>query len=177
MEEFKKSKEAATRSLNLAGTLQKLFRPVLIKGMEGEKTEDPIARVIAEAGPKNLSDIESYLTAQSIDALAPLEHGYGFSAVVLDAGDRVVRLSRLKPTHKPGIPLVLQPLAEEIVGKISVQIFKKLQTAGITDADVQNVKDQLGMEGYRWDDAGTDNLGRDENGQLFILDGSVHTLA
>lgn len=141
--------------------------------MEDEKVQDPIAQEILEMGPENIREVDLFLRNNGITTLAPLEEGHGFSAVVLDAGDKVVRLSRMKPTEKPNVPYVHPPLISEIIAGLSIQISKKLETENITEADVESMQNKLKAIGYRWDDAGTDNLGRDENGNLLIIDGSV----
>lgn len=173
MEELRQSIENTEQHLQLTDILKKLFRTPSIQGMEGEKVVDPIAQEILSTGPENLEKIEFFLKENNITNIVPLEQGHGFSAVVLEANDKVVRLSRQMSTSKPNAPHVLQPLAVEIIGGVSVQISKKLNTINITEDDVQKVQDDLKTAGYRWDDAGPDNLGRDENGNIFILDGSI----
>ena len=176
MEEKKTSTESVEQGLQLTENLKNLFRVSRILGMEGQREEDPIARGILETDVENLKKIEQYLKEQNIKHLAPLKEGYGVSSVVLDAGGVVVRLSRMRPTQKVDIPHVLQPLAEAVIGGVSVQISKKLKTSGITEHDVKKVQDDLQKIGYTWGDPGTDNLGRDEQGNMFILDGDVKKL-
>lgn len=173
MEEMKPVIENTEHLPELVSILKTLSRPAPFPGMEGEMLEDPIAREIMAVGTETLTQAGIFLEQNGIHTLSPLESGYGFSSVVLDAGDTVVRLSRMAPTKKPDAPHVLQPVAAEIIGGLSIQISKKLDTYAITEDDVKKVQDDLSEEGYVWDDAGTDNLGRDENNGLFIIDGSV----
>jgi hypothetical protein len=160
-------------SLFLTNILKGLERISPIAGMGGQKEEDPVAQEILNVGSENLREVEMFLKDQGITTLAPLKSGYGFSAVVLDAQDKVVRLSRMKPTLKPSVPHVLQPLVSTIVGRLSVQISEKLETDNITEADVERLQNDLKAIGYQWNDAGTDNVGRDHNGNLLVIDGSV----
>jgi hypothetical protein len=162
--------ENSEKTLNLREILANSFRLSKIRGMEGEKQPDPIAQEILRSS-SDLNDVEKFLLDNEITSLSPL--GNGFSALVFDTGDKVVRLSQMSPTQKPHIKGILQPLASEIIGGISVQIFKKLETKNITDADVEQVQQEFAEQGYHWDDAAPDNLGRDENGSLFVIDGSV----
>ena len=173
MGEFRPNIESSEQPLDLVGRLKKLYRILNTPGMEGEKVEDPVAEEILRVGSDTLQQVESFLKENGVESLTPIEGAYGFSAVVFDAGNNIVRLSRMKPTEKPNIPYVLQPLAAEIIGPISVQISKKLNTHGITEAEAIEVENNLKAEGYDWRDPGADNLGRDENGKLFIIDGSV----
>ena len=161
------------KSLNLGNILKTLTRESRIVGMEGEKVEDPVAQEVLEVGPETLDQIEIFLKAHGIIHLKPLPFAYGYSAVILDAGDEIVRISRMKPDERLDNEYVLRPRVTEIIGSVSVEICKKLTTAGITEKDVQQVQEDLRTQGYRWSDAGADNLAKDENGKLFIIDGRV----
>jgi len=141
--------------------------------MEGEMIEDPVAQSILKVGPEQLRDVTTFLAENGVLGLEPLAGAYGTGAVVLDAGDRVVRLSRSAPPLRPNTPFVLQPSVVTTVGEISVEIMLKLETGSISDADVVSVQRELGKLGYIWDDAGADNLGRDSDGKLWVIDGSV----
>ncbi len=173
MEKLLTDAENADRPLHLENILKELQRPSPFAGMEGEKFEDPVAQEIITIGSESLNKIESFLKVNDVEELAPLGDGYGFSAVVLDGGKKVVRLSRIPPTKKPELLQILQPLAVACINGIWIQISKKLNTGGVTQDDVKKIEDDLIAQNYHWDDAGTDNLGIDEDGNVFILDGSV----
>lgn len=159
--------------LKLVELLSSLKRKSPIPGMENELVPDPVAEELLNAGPDNLTEISIFLKNSGISNLNELPDKWGFSAVVLDAGDRVIRLSKNQPTAKPDAPYVLRPESQKKIGNVYVQISKKVSTGNISEADVESVRKDLAAQGYEWDDAGTDNLGRDEKGNLMIIDGSV----
>lgn len=157
---------------DLESILKTLHRPVSIKGMEGENVPDPVAQRLLEY-PESLRKISHILVEWGIVSVSPLEGGYGTSSVVLDAGGSVVRISMSAPTQKPDIPQVLQPIAEAKIDGLFIVRIPKLITTGITEEDVEEIKLKIDALGYCWDDAGTDNIGRDAEGNLKIFDGSV----
>ncbi|MDO8483024.1 MAG: hypothetical protein Q7S86_04365 [bacterium] len=157
----------------LVGLITTIKRPVPIPGMEGEEASDPVAQELLRLSGQAFVEVARYLNGLEITELSLLAKAYSSNAVLLDSGSRVVRLSANEPVRKVDAPYVLQPIAAEKIGSIYVQISKKVQTEGITEADVGNVQANLAAQGYEWDDAGTDNLGRDESGGLVILDGTV----
>ena len=164
--------------LLLADTLRGLVRPVPIHGMENESVPDPIAQDILNAGAHYLDSVSLYLRQyMGIHSIAPLKNAYGPGCVVLKADDKVVRLGLNAPTAKPEALHVLQPLAIKKIGIIYAQISKLLDTTGVTEADVKKVETDLAAQGYEWDDPGTDKLGRDKDGILWILDGTVRRKA
>ncbi len=165
--------ESSERSKkNLIEVIRGLTRLSPIAGMEGEVVPDPIAGYLLSKKDA-LKSIEKYLHGKGFLHIKPLTNGHGMSAVVLDAGDHVVRLSAMHPSAKPEHRLVLKPLLREVIEGVSVIVSKKLRTDTITDDDVTRVQQELTNDGYIWDDAGRDNLGKDEEGNVFVLDGSV----
>ncbi len=160
----------------LIDVIRGLTRLSPIPGMEGEAVPDPIAEYLVSK-KSALKSVESYLHEKGFYDLTPLKDGYGMSAVLLDAGDNVIRLSGMYPTAKPEHRRVLKPSHSEIIDGISVVISKKLQTDAITDNDVAMVQKEFANDGYTWDDAGRDNLGKDDAGNLFVIDGSVRRVS
>ncbi len=156
----------------LAETLRSFRRPGAIRS-RGSVDIDPVAKDLLLTGQNTIDAVTQFLKEQGIIAFQIAEGGYGFSSLVLDASDRIVRLSFGSPTLKPAVIHVLKPLVSKRVGKIHVLIAKKLDMSNITEDDVRKVQTDLGAQGYRWNDAGMDNLGRDERGDLWIIDGSV----
>ena len=147
-------------------------RPVLIKGMEGETVIDPHAAEILKSSPGTLDAIDKFLKTVGVEETKPLAGGA--SSVVLDAGDKVVRLGQGKvDTGQPDIPEVLKSISSAEINGIRVEVNPKVTTTGITDADVETMKATLAAKGYAWGDAGTDNLGRLPNGKLVVIDGRV----
>lgn len=166
--------ENAENRLELFPLLKSLKRKSKIRGMEGVSVEDPVARDLIRTGEESLRAVEKFLRDNEITEVKALKSGHGFSAIVLDAGGgKVIRLSRIPPTKKPDVPHVLQPLVAARIGDVFVQISEKVSTENITEEDVEKVQKDLEALGYEWDDAGTDNLGRDDKGSLWIIDGSV----
>lgn len=93
----------------------------------------------------------------------------GGSSVVLDAGDRVVRIGLGEQIDRPRIPELLQAQAAGAVGGLRYEILPKVDTRGITQSDVTHMTLQLADRGYRWGDDAPDNLGRHE-GRLVVID-------
>jgi hypothetical protein len=157
----------------LTKTLRGLQRAVRIPGMEGEMVPDPVAQQLLSFGKSDIEAVSHFLDEKGIDNPQPLNEGYGTFAIVLDAGDKIVRLSLSNPPARVEAPYVLQPEVNEKIGQVWVQIVKKVDTSGITEQDLVNIQNDLASQGYKWDDPGTDNLGRDELGNLVIIDGTV----
>ena len=49
-------------------------------------------------------------------------------------------------------------------------VSKKLNTTGITNNDIINLYVKLRNDGYLWYDTKIDNVGKDENGNILLLD-------
>lgn len=147
---------AATRSTNLLGVVP-----------------DPIAQEVLAS--KSLELLGEELAGHGIRDLQPF--AAGASSVVLRAGEKVVRLGLGDPVHRPAIPEVLQAERSGAVGFIRYEVLPKVDTDGITDAEVQALQERLQASGYEWGDAAPDNAGRHE-GRLVVTDpGGVRALA
>lgn len=136
-----------------------------IRGMEGYLLPDPIAQDIM--GDRGFRRLDQELAAMGIHTRGVI--GAGASSIVLDAGDTVVRLGRGPLTEVPLADGLLQPLHTAQVDGIRVQIMPKASTAGITEIDVQRLEAQLTSQGFRFGDAGIDNVGR-VGGELVVID-------
>lgn len=126
---------------------------------------DPVAQEVLNSHSVKLLDRE--LVSQGFRDLRPL--AAGASSVVLDAGDKVVRIGLGEGATRPNIPEMLQALRSGTVGVLRYEILPKIDTHGISEADVQAMETMMKERGYRWDDAAADNLGR-QNGRLVISD-------
>ncbi len=151
---------------SLRTALQGATRDARIGG-EVITSPDPIAAEVL-ASP-SYPQVEAWLAPQIQGD--PVYVGGGAGSVVLDiGGDRVARMGRGTATPLPNIPEVLQPLAQQTLGDLRVEIFPKVETAGITEAEVQQMHQSLAAQGYAFSDAGTDNLGRLPDGRLVVID-------
>jgi hypothetical protein len=126
---------------------------------------DPVARDILNTG--DIRALDQELAKHGIQNPKPLAGG--MSSIVLDAGDRVVRLGVGPSKPRPNVPEVLQAEATGMVGKIGYEILPKAETAGMAESDVLRMSEALQVRGYRFSDAGTDNLGR-VGGRTVVLD-------
>ena len=141
-------------------------------GGEPMQESDPRAQLILKSlSPEHQQAIDSLIAGSG--AVNPHVLASGFDHVVLDLGNgEVMRMGR-RPQHEEDSPYVLKPVASQTFGDVGVEIYPKVNTAGITPADVETVKSDLAQQGLHWDDAAPDNLGRDAQGNLKILDGQV----
>ncbi|WP_260434743.1 zeta toxin family protein [Burkholderia stagnalis] len=126
---------------------------------------DPVANEVL--GSKSVRALDRELASLGIRDLRPL--AAGASSVVLDAKDRVVRVGVGESIPRPKVPEVLQAERTGAVGFLRYEILPKVDTRGITQADVQALQDSLQRRGYVWGDAAPDNIGRLE-GRLVITD-------
>jgi len=126
---------------------------------------DPVAQEILRSG--DVPKLEEALARHGIRETKPLAGGV--SSLVLDAGDRVVRIGLGAATPRPKIPEVLQAEASGMAGKIGYEILPKAETVGMGESDVLAMSDALRTRGFRFSDAGTDNLGR-VGGRTVVLD-------
>jgi hypothetical protein len=157
---------------NVADALSQVLVPSRVPGMEGEASLHPNAEQMLR-DPESLAKVDQFLAKNGIDGVAPLKDGYGTSSIVLDAGDKVVRLSPYGLRAASKIPEYVKPLAAMESKGIGAEIMPKLDTANITQADVETMQAKLAKRGLVWPDGGVDNLGRDAKGKLHILDGEV----
>ena len=140
--------KASTRDTRLAGTVP-----------------DPIAEDVLKSRSVNALDAE--LASQGLRDLRPL--GGGASSVVLDGGDKVVRIGIGEDAPRPNLPEVLQAERHGTVGNLRFEVLPKAETKGISEADVKELQASLKARGYEWDDAAADNAGR-VNGRLVVTD-------
>lgn len=159
---------------SLRNALARVDRPVLIPGMEGERVPDPVASDLLRA--KELEGAATFLSDNGVKIQGPLPDAHGASSVVLDAGSDVVRLGRGGVREYPDVPFVAKPRLSQEIGDVRVEVLPKLETKNISEADVAAMKAEAERAGYRWDDAGTDNLGRAPDGKLYIIDGNLAPL-
>lgn len=154
----------------LRSALSSATRTSRIPGMVGDVVPDPIAQdLLRRQG--SLRQIAARLAELGINGLRPLAGGA--SSVVLDAGERVVRLGFGDVVSRPNIPEVLQADATGAVGGVRYEVLPKVDTAGIGDTDVATMDKALRARGYAFSDPGSDNLGR-LNGNLVVTDpGSI----
>ncbi len=165
--------EAESRGLRepskIATILGSAKRKYKIGGEVMEEADPRAQLIIRSLKPEDQEIINSMIG----DARNPKVLGSGFDHVVLDLGNnKVMRLGRL-PQHAADSKYTLKPSVSRTVGPVGVEIYPRLDTTGITESDVQKVQAGLANEGLTWDDAATDNLARDENGDLKIIDGQV----
>lgn len=139
-------------------------------GGEPMEEADPRAQIILKSlKPEDLKQVDALMAGSK----NPSVMAAGFDHVVVDLGnDKVMRLGQL-PKHEAESEYIAKPSVSKAVGDVGVEIYPKLETKGITDADVQSVKDALAEKGLTWGDAATDNLARDAKGDLKIIDGNV----
>lgn len=134
---------------------------------------DPVARdVLAMIGhleENHRKALEAWLAWFRPVGFEPI--GAGLTSVVLDIGrGRVLRIGAGPLACVPVSVHVNQPLERWRAGWLRVEVYPKLDTAGITDADVERVRQALEAEGLEFHDPGPDNLGRDQQGNLKVLD-------
>jgi len=146
-------------------------RPVKIGG-ETFIDQDPRAELIQNTlTPDQKEQVDALMKSEGADN--PKFLAGGFDHVVIDLGnDKVLKLGKL-PKEQPETPFSLKPTASKTIGNVGVEVYPKLDTKGITEDDVQHVVSELAKQDLTWNDPGTDNLGRDADGNLKILDGEV----
>ena len=104
--------------------------------------------------------------------------GHGESSITLDIGNQVIKISTL-PVNQDMINetdgLVadaknLKTIQVNKYGDVNIYTMEKLDISGITEADVIDMFCKLREKGYVWGDLRTDNLGRNSNGDIQLLD-------
>lgn len=134
----------------------------------GGEADDPIA-----------SDILRNKDAKSLLGNIPVVHGVlgsGASSIVLDSGDG--NAHRIGPiSERPASKHVLQALQTNKAGGWQHEVLPKVETSGITENHVEQMKGMLKEDGLDFHDAGTDNLGMTNDGRLVVTDpGSVRKM-
>ena len=104
--------------------------------------------------------------------------GYGETSVTLDVGDQIIKISCL-PVNQDMINetdgLVakadnLKTIKVNNSDSVNIYTMEKLDTSNITEEDVSDMFCKLREKGYVWGDLKTDNLGRNSNGDIQLLD-------
>lgn len=128
---------------------------------------DPVAQDILARLSQGVGLLETELSSLGIGPLKPLAGGA--SAVVLDAGNKVVRLTDRPIFARPEIADVLQADYAGNIAGLGWEVLPKADTSNITETDVNIMFERLSKQGYVFADPGTDNLGR-VNGRLVVID-------
>jgi hypothetical protein len=153
----------------IADLLGSANRKYSVGGYRMEEPDPRAQMILKSLSPEEQGTVNSLMA----DANNPKVLGSGFDHVVVDLGnDNVMRLGKL-PQHAVDSPYILKPIKSQAVGQVGVEVYPKLETSGITDKDLETVKSGLAKHGLEWDDAAKDNLGRDKEGNLKIIDGQV----
>jgi hypothetical protein len=131
------------------------------ESMGGENYPDPIAQEILKSPDKDAVTSAIPKGSKSLSA--------GAASVVLETPEGDVL--RIGPKGgRPNIPEVLQPTHSQEFQNYQVERLPKVETKGITDADVASMEKQLNARGYTMSDPGTDNLGKLPDGRLVVID-------
>lgn len=119
---------------------------------------------------EQLDEAEAFLqTYGVISGIA----GMGVSSVVYLLGDDLVaRVGVGWLRDLPRSQLVNQRIDGRVFepSVVRIEIYPRLETRGITGADVAWMEEALAREGLRFTDPGPDNLGRDRDGALKVID-------
>lgn len=157
VEQHRREKMAELEGKQLLGGMTRNVPEVL----GGGTAPDPIAQQILKSPDRDQ-------IVQAIPKGSKAMTG-GFEAVVLQMPDGdVMRIGPKK--ERPNIPEVLQPTERQEFQNYQIERLPKVQTEGITDADVQEMEKQLHARGYTMSDPGPDNLGRLPDGRLVVID-------
>ncbi|KQN96805.1 hypothetical protein [Paenibacillus sp. Leaf72] len=115
------------------------------------------------------ASIGSYLIEQGCLYLKPLGAGTGSVVFEITEG-MILRLGVgiLKPVIES--EYVNQPICQKQFGLIRVEIYPKLITKDISDSDVTKLTVLLSSMMIQFIDPGTDNIGKDTNGRLKVID-------
>jgi len=110
--------------------------------------------------------------------------GYGESSIVFELNNEIIKLTFNEYDNHPSMneyvshsSAILQPNFEVILDQVrqygycaKIIGLKKLSLDGITNEDVLNVYTKLRNDGYLWYDTKLENIGKDENGKVFLID-------
>jgi hypothetical protein len=168
----------ATNIAELAQALRESKRAMTQYGAKWD-VPDPHAQDILNH-PKSrdiLAGISSHLGGAGVKDVRPLSGG--FESVVLDAGDRVVKLGMGSPRTLPeGVQGVLPYQSTAKIGPFRVELQRKADVSLPTGRDraspqdVENLEGLLGYQGWDWGDAAPDNMGF-LDGQPVAIDGTI----
>ena len=161
--------ESAAGQSKIADLLGSAKRTYKVGGERMEEADPRAQLILKSLTPEDQATVDSLMA----DAKNPKVLASGFDHVVLDLGNgKVMRLGRI-PQHEAESKYIAKPAVSREIGNVGVEIYPKFDTSGITDKDVEGVKADLAKQGLKWDDAAKDNLARDKNGDLKIIDGQV----
>jgi hypothetical protein len=123
-------------------------------------------------GPESLKQIREFAAENTDKPVKFLNEGQ--EATVFDLGNgKVMRISKGDVPTVPDIPEALKPESTKEVqgatGNFHATISPKVETEGITDADVTDMTKKLADKGYTWD-AIKENLGKTPEGELKVID-------
>lgn len=136
---------------------------------------DPVAQDLLTR-PKAIAGIDKVLAAVGITGVRPMAGGE--HNVVLDAGNRVVRLGVGPLEERPKIPEVLQAETKGVIDGVRFEVLPKADTTNVTKEDVKTMEAALAKRGYKLTNGGTtgsgivygeDQFGR-VGGKLMLLD-------
>ena len=110
--------------------------------------------------------------------------GYGESSIVFELRNEIIKLTFMEYYNHPSMQeyvshsnAILQPNFEIIIDQVKqyencakIIGLKKLSLEGITYKDVLNIYIKLRNDGYLWHDTKLRNVGKDENGNVFLID-------
>lgn len=163
--ETPKAAGIAKKTATLTDILKQAKRTARI-GSESITESDPIAQRVLKS--RRLNEAEEFIASKS-KVLTISGAGVGSFVIDLNNG-QVARIGIGQVKQVPDISTMLQPVEQHQFGGLRVELFPKVETAGMTNADVQAVAGRLKKQGYDFPDAGTDNIGRLPDGSLVVID-------
>ena len=134
---------------------------------------------------EDIIKIYRYLEQFCYNASTPIEKlkviGTGESSIAFELDNLIIKISFIDYTNHPSIKeyvsyssSILQPYAEKDIQlsqyNAKFLISKKLMTNNITQDDVLSTYVKLRDDGYLWYDTKPENIGKDKNGNCFLLD-------
>jgi hypothetical protein len=99
----------------------------------------------------------------------------GTEKVVLDVDGTVVRVSNT-PARYGNYENQLRPTHAGMVGDLYVEIVPRVRM-DLTKQEIIDFDNQVKADGMHWADANIDNLGRDADGRIVVIDGEVFPTA
>ena len=147
---------------------------------EAEHIKGEASKVLS-VGPGTMQKMLGYVADTTKEPLQSI--GYGTQRAAFQSGDHVVKLGNGPlPESYPSNPWLTQRVQGQGFKGASgadyhATVEPKLDTKGITDADVKTATDGLKESGYSIEDGSKDNLGRDSKGHLRFFDGTVHKIS
>lgn len=170
----------ASRVAELADALKSSTRRMTMKGQVWDEMDPHAAAVLQDANSRDvLAGLSDHLVKSGVKEVRPLSGG--FESVVLDGGDRVVKIGRGRPRDNElprGVTGVLPYESTAAVGPFRIELQRKARSAGpdgrsvATNDDVEHLEALLESQGWDWGDAARDNMGFFD-GQPVAIDGNV----